>query len=69
MCDVIVLPLLRWHRTNTISGVVTVDKTGETVMRAFSVRVKGQESKGNITDINGKYQELLRCNLILQRFF
>ena len=38
----------------TISGVVT-DKTGETVIGA-SVRVKGQESKGSITDINGKYQ-------------
>ena len=38
----------------TISGVVT-DKTGETVIGAF-VRVKGQESKGSITDINGKYQ-------------
>lgn len=33
----------------TISGVVT-DKTGETVIGA-SVRVKGQESKGSITDI------------------
>lgn len=38
----------------TISGVVT-DKTGETVIGA-SVRVKGQESKGSITNINGKYQ-------------
>lgn len=38
----------------TISGVVT-DKTGETVIGA-SVRVKGQESKGSITDMNGKYQ-------------
>ena len=38
----------------TISGVVT-DKTGETVIGA-SVRVKGQESTGSITDINGKYQ-------------
>lgn len=38
----------------TVSGVVT-DKTGETVIGA-SVRVKGQESKGSITDINGKYQ-------------
>ena len=38
----------------TISGVVTY-KTGETVIGA-SVRVKGQESKGSITDINGKYQ-------------
>ena len=38
----------------TSSGVVT-DKTGETVIGA-SVRVKGQESKGSITDINGKYQ-------------
>ena len=38
----------------TISGVVT-DKTGETVIGA-SVRVKGHESKGSITDINGKYQ-------------
>ena len=38
----------------TISGVVT-DKTGETVIGA-SVRVKGQESKGSITDINGKYK-------------
>ena len=42
------------HNKITISGVVT-DKTGETVIGA-SVRVKGQESKGSITDINGKYQ-------------
>lgn len=38
----------------TVSGVVT-DKTGETVIGA-SVRVKGQEGKGSITDIDGKYQ-------------
>ena len=38
----------------TVSGVVT-DKTGETVIGA-SVRVKGQENMGTITDIDGKYQ-------------
>lgn len=38
----------------TVSGTVK-DKTGETVIGA-SVRVKGQESKGSITDMNGKYQ-------------
>lgn len=37
----------------TVSGVVT-DKTGETVIGA-SVRVKGQENMGTITDIDGKY--------------
>lgn len=35
------------------SGVVT-DKTGETVIGA-SVRVKGQQDKGGITDMDGKY--------------
>ena len=40
----------------TVSGVVT-DKTGETVIGA-SVRVKGQENMGTITDIDGKYQIL-----------
>lgn len=35
----------------TVSGVVT-DKTGETVIGA-SVRVKGQENMGTITDIDG----------------
>lgn len=38
----------------TVSGVIT-DKTGETVIGA-SVRVKGQENTGTITDIDGKYQ-------------
>ena len=38
----------------TVSGVIT-DKTGETVIGA-SVRVKGQENMGTITDIDGKYQ-------------
>lgn len=37
----------------TVSGVVT-DKTGETVIGA-SVRVKGQQDKGGITDMDGKY--------------
>lgn len=41
----------------TVSGVVT-DKTGETVIGA-SVRVKGQENMGTITDIDGKYHNLL----------
>ncbi len=38
----------------TVSGVVT-DKTHEFVIGA-SVRVKGEEGKGSITDIDGKYQ-------------
>ena len=38
----------------TVSGVIT-DKAGETVIGA-SVRVKGQENMGTITDIDGKYQ-------------
>lgn len=38
----------------TVSGVVS-DKTGETIIGA-SVRVKGQENKGSITDIDGRYQ-------------
>lgn len=46
----------------TISGVVT-DKTGETVIGA-SVRVKGQESKGSITDIMVNIR-LLMWHLIL----
>lgn len=37
----------------SVSGVVT-DKTGETVIGA-SVRVKGQQDKGGITDMDGKY--------------
>lgn len=37
----------------TVSGVIT-DKTGETVIGA-SVRVKGQQDKGGITDMDGKY--------------
>ena len=41
----------------TVSGVVT-DKTGETVIGA-SVRVKGQENMGTITDIDGKYSAIL----------
>lgn len=38
----------------TVSGTVT-DKNGETVIGA-SVRVKGNESLGTITDFDGKYQ-------------
>lgn len=38
----------------TVSGIVK-DKTGETVIGA-SVRVKGQDNMGGITDIDGKYQ-------------
>lgn len=38
----------------TVSGTVT-DKTGETVIGA-SVRVKGHENLGTITDFDGKYQ-------------
>lgn len=38
----------------TVSGVVT-DKTSEAVIGA-SVRVKGQDNKGCITDIDGRYQ-------------
>lgn len=38
----------------TVSGTVT-DKTGETVIGA-SVRVKGQENKGSITNVDGLYQ-------------
>ena len=47
----------------TISGVVT-DKTGETVIGA-SVRVKGQESKGSITDIKMVNIRLLMWHLML----
>ena len=56
MCDdVIVCHYFDGTEQNyDLPGVVT-DKTGETVIDA-SVRVKGQESKGSITDINGKYQ-------------
>lgn len=54
-CVMLLFAIVSMAQNNvTVSGVVT-DKTGETVIGA-SVRVKGQENKGGITDIDGKYQ-------------
>ena len=54
----------------TVSGVVT-DKTGETVIGA-SVRVKGQENMGTITDIDGKIPDSWRtgeCHFNIQLYW
>jgi len=53
-CIVSLFSMMSMAQNVTVTGVVT-DKAGETII-GVSVRVKGNENQGGITDFDGKYQ-------------